>query len=141
MNIQNNSLHETPNHKTTFNLSTALTRSYFAFRYQIYLKGDLLTMIYKCSTYLGRWEIIARCSQVSEETRRASSFISRRLFESVIRNEPCAINVTDLVSCHSQSLWKKFPYEIIYPVIIFFDRKRRWHRYNFILHLHFLLCM
>lgn len=80
-----------------------------------------------------RWEIIARCSQVSGETRRARSFISRRLFESVIRNEPCEINVIDLVRCHSQLLLNKFPYEIIqYPVIVIYYRKRRWHRYNFI---------
>lgn len=79
------------------------------------------------------WEIIARCSQVSGETRRARSFISRRLFESVIRNEPYEINVIDLVSCHSQLLLNKFPYEIIqYPVIVIYYRKRRWHRYNFI---------
>lgn len=100
MNIQNNTLHETPNHKTTF-IHLQFDKKLFAFRYQIYLKGDLLTMIYKCSTYLGRWEIIARCSQVSEETRRASSVVSRRLFESVIRNEPSKINVIDLMSCQS----------------------------------------
>lgn len=47
--MQNNILHETPNHKTTF-IHLQFDKKLFAFRYQIYLKGDLLTMIYKCST-------------------------------------------------------------------------------------------
>lgn len=83
-------------------------------------------MIYKYSTYLGIGERSLPGVHKSGETRRARSFISRRLFESVIRNEPCEINVIDLVSCHSQLLLNKFPYEIIqYPVIVIYYRKRR----------------